>query len=79
MKRFLVTVALTATLTISVSAGDMHTGDSPAPLPSGTPQVITLSGPTLIPHSPGDMHGSDSLRPVDSALSAFLAVFGLVV
>jgi hypothetical protein len=79
MKRLLITLALTTVLSVAAMAGDMHTTDSPAPAPSGTPQGMRTTSPSQTVSVHGDIPTSESTQPVlDGALSALLSVLGLV-
>ena len=72
MKRFVMTIALTAVLSSSALAGDIPTDGSPSPPPKGSTQATT-------PTSPGDVPTVGSAEQIsDSALSAFLAMLGLL-
>ena len=68
MKRFVTTVVLTVALSSFALAGQIPSLGSPAPAPNGSGQTATTTSPGNIP--------SDGLS--DAALSALLAVFGLL-
>jgi len=76
MKRPLMTVFLTCLLSVSALAGEQHTGDSPAPTPSGTPGMT--ASPVEILSTP-IVPTSEALQQIsDAALSALLSVFSFV-
>ena len=79
MKRLLMTFALTSVLSVSAMAGDVHTGDSPAPAPATTQTTITTAPGSSL-SAPGAITTSDAARQMsETALSALLTLFGLVV
>ena len=80
MKRLLMILALTSVLSALAMAGDIPTGESPAPAPSGTPQGISSNAPIPAPAVPGDMTTTDSAQPVaEGAWSAVLSVLGMII
>ncbi len=51
MKRFLIAIALACVLSASTMAGDLPTGGSPSPAPTGTTQTTTATSPGELPTS----------------------------
>lgn len=78
MKHFLMAVALILVLSVSSFGGDMHGSDSPAPVPSPTPQLIKSASSEPTMSVLGETHTGDSALTFDDALDVLLSVFGLV-
>lgn len=78
MKRFLSVTLLTCLLAVSASAGDLHTGGSPSPLPGDLATGGVTSPASTGATSPGDLPASGFAEQVsDAALSALLSILGL--
>jgi hypothetical protein len=67
MKRFLITLALTCALSAQVLAGEIPSGGSPSPAPSGTTQTTLL----------GDIQNGGQIY--SAALTLIQTVVGLLM
>ena len=71
MKRLIAALILIGCFSISISAGQIPTDDSPTPPPSGSNQTTNAA-------SSGDIPSVGSLDPMsEAAVSALLIAFGL--